>query len=139
MIDLKGWVAAGMSQRGKNATGGTLASVATAAISGPNFTQGVLIAEENWKFVGNGRTPGLMPPIEPIQRWINARGLSISAWAVAVGIAKRGSRDFRQHNSNVFTDATEAWERLSLPAMEEKTALLLEDQVVEITTNTLKN
>ncbi len=138
MIDLKGWISAEAKQRNKNASGATMASVATAAFSGNDFTQGVLIAEENWKFWGNGRAPGGMPPVQNLQRWIDALGLSLNAWAVAIGIRKRGTRDFREKRENVIIAAHEPWERISLPAMEEKTGKLIEDQFVEVTTKTLK-
>ena len=49
-----------------------------------------------------GRPPGIMPPVEPIQRWAELKGLidkrkkgergtvSSSAWAIAKGIEKNG-------------------------------------------------
>jgi len=33
-----------------------------------------------------------MPPVEPIDRWIQAKGLNLNAWAVAMNIKKFGTR-----------------------------------------------
>jgi hypothetical protein len=38
-----------------------------------------------------GRAAGKMPPIEPIRRWIEVKGLDLNAWGVAKSIAKKGT------------------------------------------------
>lgn len=43
----------------------------------------------------DGRRPGRMPPIAPIERWIRRKGLKISPWAIAKAIQKSGSQLFR--------------------------------------------
>jgi len=43
-----------------------------------------------------GRRPGGMPPIWKIQRWIQAKGLSLNAFAVAKKMAEEGSLLFRE-------------------------------------------
>lgn len=43
-----------------------------------------------------GRRPGGMPPIWKIQRWIQAKGLSLNPFAVAKKIAEEGSLLFRE-------------------------------------------
>jgi hypothetical protein len=69
-----------------------------------------LEANENWKWMGNGRGPGRMPPVQNIQRWVEARGLTISAWAVAKRIAKEGSKDYRMKNANIFEQSIVEWQ-----------------------------
>lgn len=43
-----------------------------------------------------GRRPGGMPTIWKIQRWVQAKGLSLNAFAVAKKIAEEGSLLFRE-------------------------------------------
>ena len=43
-----------------------------------------------------GRRPGGLPPIWKIQRWIQAKGLSLNAYAVAKKMAEEGSLLFRE-------------------------------------------
>ena len=38
-----------------------------------------------------GRGPGKMPPLEPIESWMKAKGLEGSAWAIRAHIAKFGT------------------------------------------------
>lgn len=42
-----------------------------------------------------GRANGKMPPIEPIQQWVEKKGLDISPWAIAKKIQKEGTQLFR--------------------------------------------
>ena len=42
-----------------------------------------------------GRKDGAMPPIEPIRQWVEAKGLSISPWAIAKKIQREGTRLYR--------------------------------------------
>ena len=138
MIELHAWVVAGFEQRGKNATGKTLASVTESTVTTSTYVEGTMFADSQWRYVGNGRGPGGMPPVENIQAWIDAKGLDISAWAVAKTIAEFGSKDFRQKNSNIFTDAIDAWERLDLPVFEDRAGKELEDLVVEVARKNFK-
>jgi hypothetical protein len=69
-----------------------------------------LSANANWRWVGNGRGPGGMPPVANIQRWIEAKGLSLSAWAVAKRIGEQGSADYRAGRTNVFEDGIAEWQ-----------------------------
>lgn len=139
MMDLRGWVEAGMEQRGKNATGETMASVQVSVTTAPDHVTGSLSALSTWRYVGSGRGPGRMPPVDNLQAWIEARGLDLDAWAVARSIALHGTDDFRRKNTNVFLDAIEAWERLDLSRYDEEFARNLEDHVVEITVGILRN
>lgn len=43
-----------------------------------------------------GRRPGGLPPVWKIQRWIQAKGLDLSAWAVARKMADEGSLLYRE-------------------------------------------
>ena len=42
-------------------------------------------------FMLYGRGPGKMPPLEPIESWMKAKGLEGSAWAIRQHIAKFGT------------------------------------------------
>jgi hypothetical protein len=100
-----------MERRGKVATGRTISTLSTVVTETPGFVTGELQGESQWKFVGNGRGPGKMPPIGPIQAWIAAKGLDINAWAVAKNMSKRGSKDFRNNAPNVFLSAIDDFEK----------------------------
>lgn len=132
MLDLKGFIEQGAEARGKNATGRTVRSIQTAALAGPTFAVGTLTMEEQWKFLGNGRGPGGMPPITNIQTWIEARGLSLNAYAVAKNIANKGSLDYRLKRTNVVLDEIDAWEKDGLGNVEVAGADNLMDRTVEV-------
>ena len=128
-----------MQSRGKVATGRTMSTLSTVVSVTPGFVTGELQGESQWKFVGNGRAPGRMPPVAPLQAWVDAKGLSISAWAVAKAIAKRGSKDFRDKKTNVFMEAMDKWEQEGGP---EKTGneagQYFEEQAINVAINNLK-
>ena len=120
------------AERKKVATGVTLRSITTEvnSIAGVGL-QGRMSANTNWRYVGNGRGPGRMPPVDNIRRWIEARGLSLSAWAVAKRIAREGSKDHRQGNANVFEQGIAEWQsNESLIAAADEVAAALADTVV---------
>ena len=98
------------ADRGKIASRSTLNSITYTVTAYPGALFARMEANENWKFVGNGRAPGGMPPVDRIQAWIDAKGLDLNAWAVAKRIAKDGSADFRAKRTNVFTDEIDAWQ-----------------------------
>jgi hypothetical protein len=128
-----------MQSRGKVATGRTISTLSTVVSVTPGFVTGELQGESQWRWVGNGRAPGRMPPVAPIQAWVDAKGLSISAWAVAKAIGKRGSKDFRDKKTNVFMDAMDQWEKGGGP---EKTGneagQYFEEQAINVAINNLK-
>lgn len=128
-----------MERRGKVATGRTISTLSTVVTSSPGFVTGELQGESQWKFVGNGRGPGGVPPIGPIQAWIAAKGLDISAWAVAKSMAKRGSKDFRNNAPNVFLSAIDDWEQKGgLDKTTDEVAGHFEQQVVTATVKGFK-
>lgn len=127
-----------MVDRNKNATGGTSDGIAVIASQGDGFGQALLEADSTWKWVGNGRGPGRMPPIAPLQAWVNAKGLSISAWVVAKKIGKLGSKDYREKRRNVFLQGIEAWEKESLPVAEGKMVTSMETKVYAVVDQALK-
>ena len=49
---------------------------------------------EYGEFVDSGTKPH-SPPIEPLERWVKAKGLKISPWAVAAKIKKEGTKPNR--------------------------------------------
>lgn len=98
-------------RRGKVATRGTINSLAVSVVETGSGGVAYLTGEEQWKFVGNGRGPGKMPPIANIEAWVSAKGVDVSAWAVATKIAREGSRDWRNRAPNVFLSAMDDFER----------------------------
>ena len=120
MERLRGYIRQAFEARGKNASGGTRDSMRTLSSEGLTFGTASLEANSNWKWVGNGRGPGKMPPIDPIRQWIASRGLDISEWAVAKKIAKVGSRDYRLKRRNLFLEEIEAWEKTDVPKAEQQ-------------------
>ena len=127
-----------MVRRGKVATGRTISTLSTSVTTGDAAVVGTLTGEEQWKFVGNGRGPGGMPPINNIQRWINAKGLTISAYAVARTIAKKGSKDYRNRAPNVFMSAMDDFEKDGLDRLEDKAAGAFEQQAIDMAIKYLK-
>ena len=79
-------------------------------------------ADSHWKYVGNGRGPGGRPPIAKLRQWIQARGLSISPYALAEKMMREGSMDYRLGRTNVFLDEIDAWEDRDLPEAESRFA-----------------
>lgn len=110
MDDLVDRIREEAADRGKVASGKTLASLRTSVLGSSAFVVGTLTGGEQWKFVGNGRGPGKMPPIQNIEQWIASKGLNLSAWAVGKKIAREGSRDFRLGRTNIFADSIGTWQ-----------------------------
>lgn len=133
------WVIAGMEQRGKNATGATMRSTQIATLGDETFAEGTYSAADHWKYVGNGRGPGQMPPVENLAAWDRTKGDNTNGWALAVNIAKRGTRDFRQKNSNIFLDAEEAWQKFDVPKIAARAADILEGAIIETSITSLRN
>lgn len=127
-----------MVERNKNATNSTTNGIGVIPSQGQGFGQALLEADSTWKWVGNGRAPGRMPPIAPIQAWINARGLTLNAWGVARKIGRLGSKDFREKRRNVFLQGIEAWEKEALPVAEGKMAAQMETKVYQVIDQALK-
>lgn len=76
---------------GHSATGRTAEALGfEVSLSGNTYSLRI-IGPDWWPYTDKGRGPGKRPPIEAIQEWINAKGLDISAWAVAGAIAKAGT------------------------------------------------
>lgn len=98
-------------RRGKVATRGTINSLSVAVVPMPWGGVARMEGEEQWKYVGNGRGPGGMPPVGRLQSWIDAKGLDLSAWAVARKMAREGSRDYRNRAPNVFMSAVDDFEQ----------------------------
>jgi hypothetical protein len=51
-----------------------------------------VLAEQPIEFILNGRGPGGIPPIYEVERWLSAKGLNLNPFAVAVNIAKYGTK-----------------------------------------------
>lgn len=99
---------------GRNATFALRQSLATDVVEGVGVT-GTLYAAEHWRFVGNGRGPGKMPPLKPLEAWAKLKGIAGSdsearsiAFLIGRKIAKEGSADYRKGNPNLFSEAITA-------------------------------
>lgn len=127
-------IQATLDARKKVATGNTRDRlvVLPSGGAGSGFGQAALEADSHWKYVGNGRPPGGMPPLQSIRNWIQAKGLSLNEYAVARKIAKEGSKDFRFKNKNVFLDRIRAWEKNEMVKAEDQLAKLMEQRVTDI-------
>ena len=121
--------------RVRNTTARIYDEMVTTVDVGAGYVEGSLLANDYWRYVGNGRGPGQMPPVQKIADWIQRAGLDLSAWAVARKIAKEGSRAHRRGEANVFMSAAEAWEASGVMRdVEEAAGLDVEKQIFEITT-----
>lgn len=119
-------------RRGKMASNRTASSLSVFVVAHPFGVTGVLEGNDNWKYWGNGRGPGKMPPIAPIQDWIDATGHDLNAWAVAKGIAKRGTRDFRIKAPNIVITAINSFENgAGMDKLEEEAGKEMEDAIVD--------
>lgn len=126
-------------RRGKIATRGTLNSLSVSVTPMPWGGVARMEGEEQWKFVGNGRGPGGMPPVGRLQAWINAKGLDLSAWAVARKMAREGSRDYRNRAPNVFLSAVDDFEQGGgLDRLEADAADEMEDVAADAVVRNLK-
>lgn len=132
MIGLARSIQQGMRDRNLNAAGTTSRSIEVGAVGGRGIVQGTLVANDNWRYVGNGRGPGKFPPLDPLRAWIKARGLEISEYALQRTIGLKGSRDYRKNNRNVFLDGIEAWEKNELPKTEDQAGQYLVDRTEQI-------
>lgn len=121
-------------QRGKMASGRTASSLSVFVVAHPFGVTGVLEGNDNWKYWGNGRGPGRMPPIRPIQDWIDATGSDLNAWAVAKSIAAKGTRDFQLKQPNIVLTAVAQFENgQGMDNLENEAGKEMEDKVVELT------
>lgn len=135
MYDLERQVKA--EGRIRNTTQGIFDRLRVTTTTMPTFVSGVMEGDDYWVFVGNGRGPGGMPPVENIQAWIDKAGISVSAFAVARKIAKEGTRAYRRGESNVFTSVIEKWER-GLGEVENVAGKEMEDAAFEVVVRNIK-
>lgn len=88
-------------QEGQVATGRTSATLRVEPTA-----EGIAIV--GWKYAGTydeGRAPGTMPPVQAIEAWIVAKGLTFDkpnqlhnyAYCIARKIAREGTRRYRTH------------------------------------------
>lgn len=133
-------VLAEMDRRNLNATGAMAASVDPEVTQDAEATVGTLSALDYWVRVGSGTPPGGPVFVDDIQKWIDAKGLDLSAWAVARRIRRTGSKDFREGNPNAFETAIDQWEASALmQGLGERTANQYGDSFVEILRNNIQN
>lgn len=93
---------------------GRLSRSIRSQVSGGPIASGFIEALGYWRYVGNGRGPGKMPPVSPLIAWAKSKGLAATdaqaqaiGWAVARNIAKEGSLDHQLKGRNQFELAIE--------------------------------
>lgn len=94
---------------GQSATGQFEKELEVVITGTQNFLEGVSYTTQ----LVNGRKPGTMPPLKPIEAWIKAKGIQpkddISerslVWAIAKKIQKEGTRIWRQGGTDLLDDA----------------------------------
>lgn len=86
-----------LSSKGKYATGNLISSLGYRIIKDSQGLSLRLSALDYFKYVDRGRRPGRMPPIKPIQSWIETKGIQIknyssrqSAFIIARSISRKG-------------------------------------------------
>lgn len=91
---------------------------------------GTLYAAHYWRWVGNGRGPGKMPPEAPIVQWLKAKGLVRTdrearrrAYLVRREIGRRGTLDYQLGGKNQLDEAI----REEQPGVERVVAAYLRD------------
>ena len=106
--------------------------------AGEGYVNGRLYAGDYWEFVGSGRGPGGMPPIDRLQDWINRAGFDLNAWALGKSIAERGTKAWREKKPNTYLSSLEEWQRSpALDNVERAGAADLSDAYVQIIVNEL--
>ena len=91
--------------RGKSATGSLINSNRATVLAGNTYVIAEGRAAEHWKYAGNGRGPGKMPPTRALHPWLRAKGIDIrAAFPIARKMAKEGSEDYRKRGTNIYTD-----------------------------------
>lgn len=63
-----------------------------------------LLGSDYFYFQEHGRAPGNMPPVRGILRWMQAKGVDGSAYAIAKGIADRGTRAYQRGGTDLLSD-----------------------------------
>ena len=133
MYDLEKMVKA--EGRIRNTTQGVFDRIRTTTVTGASYVSGTLEADDYWKWVGNGRGPGGMPPVEKIQDWLDRIGSRASAYVIARRIGAEGSRAYREKGKNVFLSAADKWERSGLQSIEQTAQNEMEDAAFEVVRN----
>lgn len=119
--------------RVRTVTGAIFDRMTVMVDSGDSYVTGQLEADDYWKYVGSGRGPGGMPPVDRIREWVNRAGIEVSPWAIAKSIAAQGTRAWRRKEANVFTSAIDKWEQgPDLDRLEEASGIELENATIEV-------
>lgn len=125
--------------RMRTTTGGIFDRITTGTAHGTGFVSGHLEADDYWRYVGNGRGPGGMPPVDNIRAWLERAGIAASPWAIAKSIAKKGTRAHQRGDKNIFETSIDKWEAgPSVAAAEEAAGVELEDAAIDVIRTNLK-
>lgn len=125
--------------RMRTTTGGIFDRITTGTAHGTGFVSGHLEADDYWRYVGNGRGPGGMPPVDNIRAWLERAGIAASPWAIAKSIAKKGTRAHQRGDKNIFETSIDKWEAgPSVAAAEEAAGVELEDAAIDVLRTNLK-
>ena len=125
--------------RARTTTTGIFERMTTGVAHGTGFVTGHLEADGYWRYVGNGRGPGGMPPVDSIRAWVERAGIDASPWAIAKSIAKKGTRAHQRGDKNIFETSIDKWEAgPSVAAAEEAAGVELEDAAIDVLRTNLK-
>jgi hypothetical protein len=56
------------------------------------------------EYLDRGRPPGKFPPMAAIERWVDSKGLQVDPYVIARGIARQGSRIYRNRSLGIELD-----------------------------------
>ena len=91
-----------LAENDKQVTGNLIRSLDFKVIQDINGLMLNISAIDYFKYVDEGRKPGKMPPIKPIQSWVSKRGiiianqtLSQTAFVIARSIGRKGIKPLR--------------------------------------------
>jgi hypothetical protein len=114
LLDLIQGIAFGVSRRleenGFNASGRLSRSVST-SVADEVVPTATLFALDHWRYAGNGRGPGKMPPKDKLAQWALDKGIAKDeaeansiGFLVARAIAREGSLDYQLGGKNQFEE-----------------------------------
>lgn len=94
-----------LAENDKQVTGNLIRSLDFKVIKDIDGAFLQILAAPYFKYVDEGRRPGRMPPIKPIKKWVENRGIKIkkytsqqSAFIIARSIGKRGIKPLNVKN-----------------------------------------
>lgn len=98
-VESIGFITKILAENDKQVTGNLIRSLDFKIVKGIDDLFLQIVAAPYFKFVDEGRKPGKMPPIKPIQKWSERKGIKFNkmsnrqtAFVIARSIGKKGIR-----------------------------------------------